>query len=95
MRRGVGGSVNIEERTGTVLSGKIGAIGADSFTLQLKGDATPVTVKYLDVADFPRGGPHGRTIFMLSMMGVGVAFTVWAMVHFHNVEQQHELPAVP
>ena len=95
VKRGVGHSINVEERTGVILTGTIAAIGADSFSLRVKGDTTPVTVKYLDVADFPRGGPHGTTIFILAGIGAAAAFTIWAIVHFHNFEQQHQLPPVP
>jgi len=95
VERGVGHSVNIEERTGVVLSGKIEAIGANSFTLRLRDNPNPVNVKYLDVADFPRGGPHGSTIFLLTGIGAAAAFSIWAVVHFHNVEQQNQLPTTP
>lgn len=95
VQRGVGRTVNIEERTGVVLSGKIEAIGTNSFTLRLHDTPSPVNVKYLDVADFPRGGPHGTTIFLLTGIGAAAAFTIWGIVHFHNVEQQNQLPTTP
>lgn len=93
--RGVGHTIHIEERTGVVLSGKIAAIGADSFTLRLRDDPNPVNVKYIDVANFVRGGPHGTTIFLLSGIGAAAAFTIWGFVHLHNVEQQNQLPNLP
>jgi hypothetical protein len=94
-QRGVGHTIHIEERTGVVLNGQIAAIGTDSFTLRVNGDSNPVNVKYVDVADFPRGGSHGRTIFLLSAIGAGAAFTIWGFVHLHNVEQQNQLPPAP
>lgn len=90
---GVGHRVNIEERTGVVVTGKITTIGEQSFTLRLSGDPAPLLLKYEDVADFPRGGPRGATIALFSALGATAAFTIWAVVHFHNV--QNQMPASP
>lgn len=96
---GAGHRVNIEERTGVVVTGRIAAIGAQSFTMRLSGDPSPLLLKYEDVADFPRGGPHGRTVFLFSAIGATAAFTIWALVHFHNEQKQVStlppLPSVP
>ncbi|MGB7134280.1 MAG: hypothetical protein WBD46_03275 [Acidobacteriaceae bacterium] len=94
VKRGVGRSINVEERTGVILTGTITAIGADSFSLRVKDDSTPVVVKYLDVADFPRGGMHGRTIFMLAGIGGVAAFAIWGFVHVHDLNEEHQLPTL-
>lgn len=92
---GVGHRVNIEERTGVVVSGRITTVGQQSFTLRLSGDPNPLLLKYEDVADFPRGGPHGRTIFLFSAIGAMTALGIWGFVHVHDLNQQNQLPATP
>jgi hypothetical protein len=90
---GVGRRVNVEERTGIVVTGKIATIGQESFTLRLSGVPNPLLLRYEDVAGFQRAGPHGSTIFLFSAIGAAAAFTIWAAVHFHN--QQKQLPTLP
>lgn len=101
LHRGIGHSIVIEENTGVVLSGKIAAVGEQSFTLRLSSDPAPLAVRYMDIAGFPRRGPHGTTIIMLSAIGAGAALGIWGFVHVHNLSQQNQPlssppgPAVP
>jgi hypothetical protein len=95
VKRGVNGWIGVEEKTGVVLVGRIIAINPDSFVMQLPNDPEPVTVRFADVIDVRTGPTRGFWIFT----GVGIAavagFAAWGFVHVHNLDQQHQLPAVP
>lgn len=94
-KRGVDRWICVEENTGVQLVGRIIGIGPQSFTIQLPNDPEPVEVAYTSVVDLRTGMTHGATIFMISALAAGAAFAIWAAVHFHNVEQSHQLPTAP
>lgn len=95
VRRGIDNWVCVEQSNGVQLVGRIIAINPDSFTMQLPDDPQPVTIFYTRVIGLQTGASRGFWIFTGSAIAASAAFTIWAAVHFHNVEQQHQLPPAP
>lgn len=94
-KRGVNRWICVEENTGVELVGRIIGIGPQSFTIQLPNDPEPVEVAYTSVVDLRTGLTHGAKIFMISAIAGSAAFAIWGAVHFHDVEQSHQLPTSP
>lgn len=95
VKRGVNRWICVDENTGVELVGRIIGIGPQSFTLQLPNDPEPVEIAYAGVAQLRTSMPRGAKIFLASALAGSAAFTIWAAVHFHDVEQEHQLPSSP
>jgi len=95
LRRGIDNQVGVETNNGVELVGRIIAINADSFTLQLFNDPEPVTIHYADVIDL-RTGPS-RAFWIATGVGIGVVagMAIWGFEHVHNLDQQNKLPNMP
>lgn len=94
-KRGVNRWICVDENNGVELVGRIIAIHVESFTLQLPNDPDPLEVTYASVVALRTGMPRGAKIFMISAIAGSAAFAIWAAVHFHDVEQSHQLPTAP
>jgi len=92
VKRGIGNIIGVEENTGVILEGRILAIDANSFTMQLFNDPEPVTVIYADVTDMRTGPTRGFWIAMGAGMGVAAGMAIYGFVHVHNLQQQNQLP---
>jgi hypothetical protein len=94
-KRGVNAWLCVEQSNGVQLVGRVIDIHPDTFTLQLPNDPEPVTIPYASVTELQTNAPRGFWIFTGSAIAVTVGFGIWAAVHFHHEEQQHQLPPLP
>lgn len=100
MKRGLGNWVGVEEANGICLFGRIIAIHAEDFTMQLAPDnPNPVTIAYSSVVTLRTGPGRGFWTFMAVGFGVTAGLAIWGISNFHHQEQQIQqnppFPALP
>jgi len=95
VKRGVDRWIDVKDKTGLELVGRILTIGDTGFTMQLPNDPGPTAIAYADLIDLRTGLTGGEKTFIASSLAGSAGFAIWAAVHFHNVSTQHQLPVTP
>lgn len=80
-KRGAGKGLKVVETDGTKVTGRIGSIGTESFTLEVKGVPQPTEIAYAKVSDVHNTGlSTGAKIAIIVTAGVAITVIVAVIV---------------